>query len=330
MKRILYLTANGRLHRKGSTIYYFTTEGRRIVPVEQVKAIIAVGRVSITSGVVSFLAKQGIPLHYFGFYGNYEGTFYPRRKLVSGFALVSQAKAHLDSRTRLNIAQSIVESCTQNMLVLLRYHSAEDDDIAAHTKLISEASGSARTSTDVPELMSIEGRAWTHYYSAVDLAIDDFTMGTREKRPPNNPVNALISFGNSLLYSAILTQIYHTQLDPSISFLHEPSERRFSLALDLAEIFKPPIVGGLILRLLNLKMLRIEHFDQRVRYCTLTDEGRRIFLSAFDDALRKTAKHPRLKRSVSNEYLLRLECYKLMKHVAEGKRYTPFLASRGY
>ncbi len=330
MKRNLYLTANGRLHRKKSTIYYFTSDGRRIVPVDQVKAIIAVGRVSITSGVISFLAKRGIPMHYFGFYGNFEGTFYPRRKLVSGFALVNQARAHLDPSTRLMIAQSIVESCTQNMLHMLRHHSAGDEQIAVHTDLISEASESAKSCANIPELMSVEGRAWAHYYSAIDIAITDFPMGLREKRPPTNPVNALISFGNSLLYSATLTQIYHTQLDPSISFLHEPSERRFSLALDLAEIFKPTIVGALLMRLLNLKVLRLEHFDQRVRYCTLTDEGRRIFISAFDDALRKSSRHPRLKRNVSNEYLLRLECYKLMKQVAERKRYVPFLASKGY
>ncbi len=330
MKRTLYLNINGRLHRKGSTIYYFTAKGKKIVPVDQVKAVVAVGRISITSGVISFFAKRGIPLHYFGFYGNYEGTFYPRRRLVSGFALINQAKANLDTMARLEIARAIVEACTKNMLYVLRHHSAKNEHIAQHCQIISDASNQVRFSTSINDLMSIEGRAWIHYYSSIDSAITDFSMGTREKQPPNNPINALFSFGNSLLYSSILTQIYHTQLDPAISFLHEPSERRFSLSLDLAEIFKPTIVGTLILRLLNLRILRIEHFDQRVKYCTLTEEGKQIFLSAFDESLRQTLKYPRLKRNVSVEYIFRLECYKLMKHIIENRKFNPYIASRGY
>ena len=88
--------------------------------------------------------------------------------------------------------------------------------------------------------MGIEGRIRNIYYKSYNLFLKDgFHMNGREKRPPNNPINALISFGNSLMYTAVLGQIYRTQLDPSISYLHEPSTRRFSLSLDLAEIFKP-------------------------------------------------------------------------------------------
>ena len=84
------------------------------------------------------------------------------------------------------------------------------------------------------------------------------------KRPPNNPVNAMISFGNSLYYAACLSEIYRTQLNTLISYLHEPGERRVSLALDLSKVFKPILVDRTIFKLLNQKMIQLDDFDQAI------------------------------------------------------------------
>ena len=87
-------------------------------------------------------------------------------------------------------------------------------------------------------------------------------MNKRVKRPPDNPINALISFGNTLLYTKTISAIYQTHLNQSISFLHEPTEQRFSLSLDLSEVFKPIIVFKTIFELVNTKRLTVEkHFD---------------------------------------------------------------------
>jgi CRISPR-associated protein Cas1 len=94
-------------------------------------------------------------------------------------------------------------------------------------------------STDVEMLMGIEGNIRQTYYDAFDVILNDFAMNGRSKQPPKNEVNALVSFGNMMCYTVCLGQIYHTQLNPTLSFLHEPGYRRYSLALDLAEIFKP-------------------------------------------------------------------------------------------
>ncbi|NWF94536.1 MAG: type I-B CRISPR-associated endonuclease Cas1 [Candidatus Thorarchaeota archaeon] len=330
MKRNLYLSSNGRLHRKESTIYYYTKDGTRVIPIDQVKSITAIGRVSVTSGVISFLSQKGIPLHFFGYYGNYEGSFYPRRRLVSGFAIVAQAAAHLDVHRRMRIARAIVQSCIKNMVFVCTRYAHKQSELSDVVLQLEAAHDQVPSAVDVAELMSIEGRAWIAYYSGFNLMLTNFRMGGRVKRPPNNPVNALISFGNSLLYSTILTQIFHTQLDPSISFLHEPMERRFSLALDIAEVFKPSLVHLLILKALNLRQLTLDDFDHETGCCLLNESGRRTFLSLLDANLRETVRHPHLKKSVSNEYLLRLDCYKLQRHITENSDYSPFLASRGY
>jgi len=155
---------------------------------------------------------------------------------------------------------------------------------------------------------------------------EEFPFEKREKHPPSNPVNALLSFGNSLLYTTILSECYQTSLNPTISYLHEPRERRFSLCLDLAEIFKPLIVDTLIFRLINTGVMRPQDFDRELNGCYLNEEGRKKFLQAFDEKLNTTVKHRRLKRKVSYRTLLRLECYKLIRHLLGDEEYTPFKA----
>ncbi len=150
-------------------------------------------------------------------------------------------------------------------------------------------------------------------------------MNKRVKRPPDNPINALISFGNTLLYTKMISAIYRTHLDQRISFLHEPSERRFSLSLDLSEVFKPVIVYKTIFDLVNRKRLKVEkHFDKKVNYCLLNDEGRQIFIQAFEDRLESVFAHGRLKRKVTYRTALKLDAYKLIKMIVEEKPFIPF------
>ena len=129
-----------------------------------------------------------------------------------------------------------------------------------------------------------------------------------------------------LRYSVCLGQIYHTQLNPTISFLHEPGARRFSLALDLAEIFKPILVDRTIFRLLNKRELQAHDFVTDLNRCTLKESGRKIFVRAFEDRLKETIKHRTLNRSVSYKHLVKLECYKLSKHLLGMEDYKPFKA----
>lgn len=181
--------------------------------------------------------------------------------------------------------------------------------------------------SSISELMGLEGRIRNIYYQSFNQFLpEDFSMEKREKRPPTNPINALISFGNSLIYSHTLSQIYQTQLDPSISFLHEPSEKRFSLSLDISEIFKPLIVDTVIFKLLNNHQLELEHFDEDLNYCYLNQEGKKIFLKEFQSKLETTVRHRQLNRNVSYKGFIRLECYKLIKHFIGDQVYSPLKA----
>ena len=148
----------------------------------------------------------------------------------------------------------------------------------------------------------------------------------RVRRPPDNEINALISFGNAHLYTICLSEIYRTQLTPTISYLHEPGTRRFSLALDLSEIFKPLLVDRCIFRLVNSRQIKPEHFDRSLHGCYLSDAGKRLFIQALEERLSKTIQHRTLGRHVSYRHLIRLECYKLIRHLTGVEAYRAFRA----
>lgn len=173
--------------------------------------------------------------------------------------------------------------------------------------------------------MSNEGRMWNYYYQSFNSILKRFKMDKREIRPPTTELNALLSFGNSLLYVSALSEIYHTYLHPSISFLHEPAEKRFSLALDIADIFKPLIVSQVIFKIVNNGMISEKDFDRDLGVM-LNDRGKQIFLREYQAKLDTTIKHPKLKRRVSYKYLMRLEAYKLIKHVLGDQKYESFKA----
>ena len=140
----------------------------------------------------------------------------------------------------------------------------------------------------------------------------------------------MISFGNSILYAKTVTVIYNTHLNQSISFLHEPSQGRFSLSLDLSEVFKPIIVYKTIFDLVNNRKINIsKHFEKSVNYCLLNDEGKKIFIDALEKRLESVKEHTKLKRKVSMKTCIKLDGYKLLKFVMEDKKFKPYSLKEG-
>ena len=210
------------------------------------------------------------------------------------------------------------------MVKNLRYYNSRGKETQPIIDLIEEYAQHLSDVKSIPELMGLEGNIRQSYYDAFDLILNDFQMGGRSKQPPQNEVNALISFGNMMCYSQCLRAIHQTQLNPTISYLHTPGERRYSLSLDITEIFKPLLVDRVIFKLLNKKELQEKHFDKKMNRCLLNQSGKKVFVKAFEDRLNETIKHRTLNRSVSYRHLMKLECYKLSKHLLGMEEYRPF------
>lgn len=138
-------------------------------------------------------------------------------------------------------------------------------------------------------------------------------------------VNTLISFMNSFIYTKTLSEIYKTQLNPTISYLYEPSDKRFSLCLDLSEVFKPLIVDRTIFSLLNKNMITEDDFYMDDgNYYRMKDRTMKVVVKALEDTLSRSIKHKDLNRNVSYKHLIRLEAYKLIKHILDEKIYQGF------
>lgn len=300
---------------------------RRVIPVEDVDALWAFGELELNARVLVFLSQHKVPAHFFNYYGFYAGSFYPREYLHAGYLVVRQVRHYSNRRLRLSIAREFIAAALHNIMRNLRYYGTRGADVQEQTECVQAETLRLEAVKSVDELMACEGRARAAYYRAFSRILrGDVEFTKRVRRPPDNMVNALISFTNGLVYAASLTQLYRTQLDPTISFLHEPGARRFSLALDLAEVFKPILADRLVFKLLNNRQLSERDFAQDLNCCYLKESGRKTVLKEWDARLQTTIEHRRLRRKVSYERLLRLECYKLIKHLTNVEPYTGFRA----
>ena len=330
MKKTFYLFNPGMLERKDNTLKFtaYTEEGHiaqtRYLPVEDINEFYVFGSLQANSALYNFLGQKDIAVHFFDYYENYTGSFMPRDSLLSGKMLLAQTSFYQSKKKRIFIAQKFIEGAVYNMLKNLQYYNRRGKDIEKIIAIIQGLSLKIPTSESIEELMGIEGQIRQHYYDAFNLIINDFDMGERSKLPPQNEVNALISFGNMVCYTLCLRAIHQTQLNPTISYLHTPGERRYSLSLDVAEIFKPIIVDRTIFRVLNRKEIQAKHFDNKLNKCLLNSTGKKIFIKALEERLEETFKHKRLGRNVSYRHLIKLECYKLTKHLLGLEDYKPF------
>lgn len=241
------------------------------------------GEITLNKRFLDFASQKEICIHFFNYYGYYMGTFYPREHLNSGYVILNQAKYYLDYDKRLDLAKRIINTAVYNILMVLKYYKNRGIELEEEISDIEYKQYSIDTIESIEELMAIEGNIRETYYKTFGKIIKnkEFEFKVRSRRPPLDRINALISFGNSLMYSTVLGEIYETHLDPRIGYLHSTNMRRFTLNLDVAEVFKPIIVDRIIFSLLN--------------------------------------------RNVSYKRLIRMELYKIQKHIMEDEPYEGFV-----
>lgn len=330
MKTNYYLFNPGRLSRRDNTLKFTPVdkEGKdltpRYLPVEQVDSLFVFGSLDANSALYNFLGKNNITVHFFDYYENYTGSFAPKNGILSGRMLIAQTKAYTNKKHRLYIAKQFIIGAAYNILKNLKYYKNRGRVLEDYINKIEEFYNIIEDVDSVKELMGIEGNIRKIYYRAFEEIIKDYNMEGRSMQPPENIVNCLISFGNMVCYADCFRSISQTQLDATISYLHEPGERRYSLTLDISEVFKPLLVDRVIFKVLNKGILNKNDFDSKVNKILLKDNGRKKFLQAYDEHLKTTFKHRSLNRPVSYKHLIKLECYKLQKDLLNLDEYKSF------
>ncbi|MEN3042360.1 MAG: type I-B CRISPR-associated endonuclease Cas1b [Fervidobacterium sp.] len=325
MKKDYFVFTSGKLKRKDNTLFFESEGGeKRSIPIETVDSVHVFGELEINSKLLNFLAQNEVSLHVYNYYGFYSGSFVPRKSNVSGFLTIKQAEHYLNKDRRLFLAKCFVEAAAYHMLRNVRNYKVQES-----TEKIEKMFDSFQETEflDIGEIMSAEAGIRKEYYkSFTTITRGRFDFQKRTKHPPEDPINTLISFTNSLVYTTTLSEIYKTILDPTISFLHEPSTQRFSLCLDISEIFKPLIGDPVIFSMINLKQLSEDDFEWTEEFCFLNDTGKKKVLKEYQSKLETTIIHRKLKRKVSYKKLITLECYKLVKHFLGDEIYKPLKA----
>lgn len=329
MKKSLYIMSSGQLRRKDDTLFFENVEGaRKFIPVQDTSDIMVFGEVDLNKRFLEFSAANEILIHFFNHYGYYDGTFYPREHLNSGYMILRQAEHYLDDAKRTEIARSFVFGAARNIRQVLKYYQNREHEVGSVLAEVDDLLARVTDMRNVESLMGVEGNIRERYYQAFDAIHGDeeFPFEGRSRRPPRNEMNTLISFGNGILYSTVLSEIYRTHLDPRIGFLHTTNYRRFTLNLDVAEIFKPMIVDRVIFTLIAKKMIHPNDFVTDSGGVLLKESGRRAFVEAIEKRLKTMINYRLLGRAVSYRRLIRLELYKLEKHLMGEARYEPYLS----
>ena len=326
MQQSFYVYNNGYLKSKANTFRFTSYDGeQRDIPIERISDIYVMSAMSFNTTFLSYISQYGIPIHFFNYYNFYTGSFYPKESNLAGQLLVNQVQHYTEYDKRLLIAKKFIQVAADNIYRNLRYYNGRDKNVSDYMKDIDSLRTGLVGVKSIQELMGIEGNIRKKYYAAWSVIINqEIEFDKRVMHPPDNMINSLISFVNSLVYTRTLSEIYHTQLNPTISYLHEPGIRRYSLCLDISEVFKPLIGDRLIFSLLNRKQITEKSFTKELNYLHLKKDASKLIVSEFEKKMKQTIMHKELGRQVSYQYLIRLEAYKLIKHLIGEKEYEGF------
>jgi CRISPR-associated protein Cas1 len=326
MKDSYYIYNAGSLTQKDNTLRFTTFDNQtKDLPIENIKEIYIMNEMQVTTKLLNLFSKYGIIVHFFNYYQFYIGSFYPKESKLAGQLLVRQVLTYSDYTNRLSITKEFIKAASYNIYRNLRYYNGRGKNVAEYMANIEELRKSIDAASTIEMLMGVEGNIRREYYAAWNTIIDqNVDFEKRVYHPADNMINSLISYVNSIIYTKTLAEIYKTQLNPTISFLHQPGTRRFSLALDVSEVFKPLIADRLIFSLLNKNQITKKSFVEGLNGLQLTEKASKTIMQELDNRLQTTIFHKELNKNVSYQFLIRLELYKLIKHILGEKEYKGF------
>ena len=253
------ILSDGILSRKDLTILFENEGTKQYLPVRMTDDINVYAHMVYSTSFFETADRFGFNVNMFNDKGIYIGTFVPDSSNHDSSILIRQVSAYLDENERLMFARCIQISALRNMNAVIAYYKRRRSCPQlkdAHNQ-IQTIIRKMRNDTAVDELMLDEAAAREIYYSCFKyiLSNDEFTFTGRNRRPPRDAVNAMMSFGNTVLYNRLTSLIQRSRLDNRISFVHSSLRRKANLCLDLADIYKPILVDRTIFRIINRRMV---------------------------------------------------------------------------
>lgn len=324
-----HLLDGGILTRKDFSILFENEEKKQHIPVEVTDTLNVYSSITFSADFFRFADRNRLQIGFFDRYGRYIGCFLPAHASASAKTALAQAAIYNNPSLRLKIAKLIDSAGVHNFLANLKYYNKrlKKSELSEAIKSINQLIHQMKASHAIDRLMMLEARARQIYFSCFNLILDHdgFTFVARTRRPPKDPINALISYGNAVLYRWIACEIYKSTLDIRISFLHSAKRRNENLNLDLSELFKPVIVDRIIFTLINRQMISVtKDFETTpAKGVLIKTECRKLFLSMMQQKMYK--KITVSGRQTTYRQVIRDEITKLLRFIMSKEPYRPYL-----
>jgi CRISPR-associated protein Cas1 len=322
------------------------TQKRKVrVPLIKIDSVVVYGDVTLTSPALVALLQQRAEVCFCSHYGRFRGRLSPEFSKNSLLRL-AQHRVHADPVRSLCLAQAFVRGKLSNMrtLLLRTNRKRQDGGITAaaasikgmldqvdalppHEAALPPDPARPQAGSLQGTLLGLEGAASAAYFGVFGhLLKGDWEFARRRRRPPTDPVNALLSYGYVLLTHQVASAVNVVGLDPYVGFLHSSQYGKPALALDVVEEFRAPVVDSVVLTLLNNGMLTLDDFEEKLGAWRLTEAGRRTFLTRFEERLNETITHPVFGYKAAYRRCLELQVRLVAKWLTEEiAQYKPFV-----
>ncbi|MCS6959183.1 MAG: type I-D CRISPR-associated endonuclease Cas1d [Pseudanabaenaceae cyanobacterium SKYGB_i_bin29] len=291
---------------------------RDSVPAQTINQVVILGSAQITTEALVYALELGISVHYLTGFGRYLGSLMPAISR-NGTLRLAQYELYNDQTRRLEIVKRIVIAKIHNQAAVLYRHGVRDHGLLELKKKVENQES-------IDGIRGIEGMAAKNYFSLFGGCIKgNWSFSGRSRRPPTDPVNAMLSFAYGLLRSQVSAAVHVVGLDPFVGFLHEPHHGQPALVLDLMENFRPLIADNLVLSLLNRQQIKPEDFENSLEAFRLNDRGRRVFLEEFDHKMKDEFKHPVFDYKCSYRRSIELQARLLSRSLQENIIFQPLV-----
>lgn len=296
----------------------------------QLQQLVIVGNVELTSPAIALLLELGIDTVFLTMSGRFKGRLDSASRGKNVLLRHKQFECAGDQAFRLAFAKAIVDGKIHNMrVVLMRNRRARQlDELNVSISNVRRLGERVASATDVDTLRGLEGAATAAYFGGLrHLFTQDLGFSARVRRPPTDPINAMLSFGYTLLGQAVEMAVLTSGLDPHVGFVHSLHYGRPSLMLDLIEEFRPIVVDSLVLRVLNNRWLTKDDFiwtDDTERPVSLSQEALRRFIGYFEKTMETAVSHPEVEGKVTYRRCLHLQARQAARYIkGEVSAYRP-------
>jgi CRISPR-associated protein Cas1 len=324
---VLYLTEQGAVLRKKSKTLVVdkSTEVLLEVPEFKVERVLIFGNIQITTQAVAFLLESGIETSFFTINGKLKGKLTPLES-KNVYLRLYQYKRYQQEDFKLQLAQRIIEGKIKNQIVLLQRYQRNhpETDFTLSIDRLQEAIKTLLVKKKVSTVLGVEGAATAAYFEAFGRMFrKELKFDGRSRRPPKDPVNALLSFGYTLISNEILSLLSGMGFDPYIGYLHAIDYGRPSLALDLVEEFRHTIVDRLVVSLFNKEVFDVEDFEEKEGGVYLKENARKTFFLHYERSLQSQFLYEGT--NVSFRHLFKNQAQKLSSTILKNEHYIPYL-----